>query len=524
MEKLPGKAPAYVCRECELVTPLRRCPECGEGTDPLRVTPPAELRPVGPGYLEFIREVLVEEGLPADLVRDDELLLANRAPDLDYLDEIVAAEPVLALRYDLREDRWTIVLKPEGARRLHELGGKSIEVDRGAAEAVREGKNLFAPGVTSADDVEPGEWVVIEHGDRPVAFGRARMSGDEMIRRNRGLAVEVRGAVEGSPTYFRDRDFEDVARAHEEYVSERLEEAVEFTRKNVSPSRTFASFSGGKDSLVTLVVAAEAGVERALFVDTGMELPETVEAADRAAEAVGVDVEIVEGDPEMFHRVTEALLPPSRDNRWCTLAAKLAPVTRYVRSEFGRGCYTLVGVRRYESETRSERGRVWDSDAVPGQVNVAPIFDWSSLDVWLCVYSEDLPYNPLYDEGFGRIGCYMCPASKVGDFRLSERVHPELWEEWMETLERYRERHGLSRDWLRYHVWRWLRPEGEIRKVVSEESLRWGERVLGRWREVPPEEAARGFRRECPGCGYCGAVGSNRCEILEVSLRRVFGR
>ena len=514
------EAEVRVCLECELVTPLERCPECGGEARPAGATPPAEVRPVGEEYLRFLREVLESEGLPRGLLSRRELLLVNRAPELDLMDEVIGPEPIVSVRYDLREGEWTVVLKEEGARRLYELGGACVEVDRGAAEAVRDGKNLFAPGVVAADDVEPGDWVVIEHGGRPVAFGRAVMSGEEMVRRSRGMAVQTRGSVEGEPRRL-SRDFRQVAEAHEEYLEERLERSVEIAREHVD-GPAFVSFSGGKDSLVTAVVAAEAGVERAVFVDTGMELPETLEAVRRASSLV--DVEELECGEDVFYRVSEALLPPSKDNRWCTLVGKLAPLMRYARSEFGRRFYTLVGVRRYESGTRAERGRVWESDAVPGQVNVAPIFDWSSLDVWLFLHAWDLPYNELYEHGFDRIGCYMCPASKVGDFELVRRVHGRLWRRWEELLESYRRRHGLPEDWLRYHVWRWLRPEGEIRRVASEEALRWGERVMSRWLDRRPREAAREFKSEgCPGCPYCSAAGSGECVVLRETLRKLEG-
>ncbi len=515
------EAEVRVCLECELVTPLERCPECGGRTRSVGATPPAEVRPVGRPYLRFLWEVLESEGLPRGLLSRRELLLVNRAPELDLMDEVVGPEPILAVRYDLREGRWVVVLKEEGARRLYELGGACVEVDRGAAEAVREGRNLFAPGVVAADDVGPGDWVVVEHGGRPVAFGRAVMSGEEMVRRSRGLAVRTRGSVEGEPRRL-GRDFRRVAGAHEEYLEGRLERSVEVVRERVD-GPAFVSFSGGKDSLVTAVVGSEAGVGRAVFVDTGMELPETLEAVERASGLV--DVEVLECGEGVFYRVSEALLPPSRDNRWCTLVGKLAPLIRYVRSEFGGRFYTLVGVRRYESEARAGRGRVWESEAVPGQVNVAPIFDWSSLEVWLFLYAWGLPYNELYEHGFDRVGCFMCPASKVGDFELVRRVHGRLWREWVEFLESYRRRHGLPEDWLRYHVWRWLRPEGEIRRVASEGALRWGERVLSRWLGRRPREAAREFReRGCPGCPYCSAVGDGECVVLRESLRRVSGR
>ncbi len=41
-----------------------------------------------------------------------------------------------------------------------------------------------------------------------------------------------------------------------------------------------------------------------------------------------------------------------------------------------------------------------------------PIIDWSTEAVWAYVRNNRLPYCCLYDEGFDRIGCIMCPMAE----------------------------------------------------------------------------------------------------------------
>jgi phosphoadenosine phosphosulfate reductase len=43
---------------------------------------------------------------------------------------------------------------------------------------------------------------------------------------------------------------------------------------------------------------------------------------------------------------------------------------------------------------------------------IHPIIDWSSEDVWQYIRQRDLPYCQLYDEGWKRIGCIMCPENR----------------------------------------------------------------------------------------------------------------
>jgi phosphoadenosine phosphosulfate reductase len=42
-----------------------------------------------------------------------------------------------------------------------------------------------------------------------------------------------------------------------------------------------------------------------------------------------------------------------------------------------------------------------------------PIIDWSTHDVWGLIRSEGLPYCSLYDEGFDRVGCILCPMQSL---------------------------------------------------------------------------------------------------------------
>ena len=40
-----------------------------------------------------------------------------------------------------------------------------------------------------------------------------------------------------------------------------------------------------------------------------------------------------------------------------------------------------------------------------------PIIDWTENDVWEFINKHNLPVNPLYKQGFKRIGCIGCPQS-----------------------------------------------------------------------------------------------------------------
>ena len=46
---------------------------------------------------------------------------------------------------------------------------------------------------------------------------------------------------------------------------------------------------------------------------------------------------------------------------------------------------------------------------------VNPIIDWSDDDVWEFMSLYHVPYNPLYDMGFKRVGCVGCPMANNKD-------------------------------------------------------------------------------------------------------------
>lgn len=97
----------------------------------------------------------------------------------------------------VRSNDGLIALTIEGAMRLRALlpsGRFRVVASNGATRFIREGRSLFSKHVLQADPkILPGEEVIIENDRGEVlAVGRAVISGCEMGRFKRGLAVRVR--------------------------------------------------------------------------------------------------------------------------------------------------------------------------------------------------------------------------------------------------------------------------------------------------------------------------------------------
>jgi phosphoadenosine phosphosulfate reductase len=68
---------------------------------------------------------------------------------------------------------------------------------------------------------------------------------------------------------------------------------------------------------------------------------------------------------------------------------------------------------------------------------------------------EKAPYNKLYEKGFDRIGCFMCPAMEMGEIYKIKNEFPELWEKWENILKEYAKKHNLGEEWIKKGLWRW---------------------------------------------------------------------
>ncbi len=60
---------------------------------------------------------------------------------------------------------------------------------------------------------------------------------------------------------------------------------------------------------------------------------------------------------------------------------------------------------------RPLRSCSWDNKF--GLVKISPLANWTKQDVWARIIAEDIPYNPLHDQGYPSIGCWPCTRPTV---------------------------------------------------------------------------------------------------------------
>jgi phosphoadenosine phosphosulfate reductase len=204
-------------------------------------------------------------------------------------------------------------------------------------------------------------------------------------------------------------------------------------------------YSGGKDSDTILKLAIESGEPFIVSHNhTTADAPETVlyirrkfKKLDEAGIKTQVIYPIFKSKPvTMWSLIPQKLMPPTRLVRYCCSVLKETPITDSV---------ALLGVRSSESSQRSTRSNFeiigktkkkaqgWNVEAAQDAFNDShvypeifdcnliaamkqrkcavsnPVIAWSEKDVF--DYLQDDQINPLYSEGFKRVGCIGCPMA-----------------------------------------------------------------------------------------------------------------
>jgi len=199
-----------------------------------------------------------------------------------------------------------------------------------------------------------------------------------------------------------------------------VDEAVEFIREHEPPDGYFVGFSGGKDSIVTLNLVRQAGVKHHVFFsNTGLEAPELLRFI------LLHYTDVVWLRPQMsFWKYLRKFSPPFIYTRWCCNKLKKDPsrpaiIKQYIGKELR---HRIMGIRAAESIRRASRPRI---DTFGGRTLYKPIFGWNEYYVWEFIDSMGLAYPSLYDEGFDRIGCIICPF--INHYPAKLKRNRERW-------------------------------------------------------------------------------------------------
>lgn len=248
----------------------------------------------------------------------------------------------------------------------------------------------------------------------------------------------------------------------------------------------FLAFSGGKDSQALYHIAKLAGVKfRAHINFTSVDPPQLV----RFVKQQYPDCICHAPKKSIYDLAVDRGILPSMRIRWCCADLK---------EQAGAGKVTLIGIRKQESVRRAKRHEVEVSNrqfsgslddfwkwrewkikekeeallkkmqkegkkvnedfftadkqnevrCIGGKdsILISPIFEWTEKDVW--EFLNDVvqaQHCILYDQGYHRIGCILCPMSNHKQKLKEIKDFPYVKQKWIEAIKKIRAGGGITR-------------------------------------------------------------------------------
>ena len=169
------------------------------------------------------------------------------------------------------------------------------------------------------------------------------------------------------------------------------------------PGNPVLTSSFGAQAAVSLHLVAQFAPEiPVILVDTGYLFPETYHFADELTEKLNLNLKVYRS------ALSPAWQEARYGSRWqqgidgldsYNEANKVQPMRRALR-ELGAGTW-FAGLRRGQARTREQLPYL---ERTGDRWKVHPIADWTDRDVHRYLKAHDLPYHPLWEQGYVSIG------------------------------------------------------------------------------------------------------------------------
>lgn len=171
-----------------------------------------------------------------------------------------------------------------------------------------------------------------------------------------------------------------------------------------------ASFGGASGMAILHMVAQLKPNVHVFVLDTDYLFEETHETMRQAVPALGLG-NVQSYKSLLTHEQQSAQYGAAlwmRDPDLCCDLRKVEPNRRALE---GKTAW-VSGLRRDQSEGRADTPIVsWNAKF--GVVKLNPLANWDESKTWAYVLENNIPYNPLLNQGYTSIGCYNCTVPGV---------------------------------------------------------------------------------------------------------------
>jgi len=228
------------------------------------------------------------------------------------------------------------------------------------------------------------------------------------------------------------------------------------------PEGYWVAVSGGKDSTVIYDLVKRSGVKATFHHNlTTIDPPEVVWHIRKHQPDVVIHPPKM---PLLKMMIEKQRCVPTHQKRWCC---------KYYKECGGVDRRVVTGIRSAESHKRASRKMVEECTKYYRKTYIHPILDWSDNDVWEYINSKKLPYCSLYDEGFKRIGCVMCPIIGGVELMRHRARWPKIERAWhravIETYSKSKSAKRLFKDGEAY--WNWWVNRKPIKNDIDQTTL-----------------------------------------------------
>ena len=192
------------------------------------------------------------------------------------------------------------------------------------------------------------------------------------------------------------------------------QQRVEWALANGPANAALSSSFGAQAAVMLHMLTQQQADIPVILIDTGYLFPETYRFADELQERLKLNLQV-------FRPLVSRAWMEARHGRLWEQGVvgidqynglrKVEPMKRALK-ELGIGTW-FTGLRRSQANSRRHTPVLQQRD---GRLKVNPIVDWTDRDIWVYLKQHDLPYHPLWDEGY----------VSIGDFHTTSRWEPGM--------------------------------------------------------------------------------------------------
>lgn len=193
-------------------------------------------------------------------------------------------------------------------------------------------------------------------------------------------------------------------------------ERIRWALHNLPATPVLSSSFGIQAAVMLHLVTQQQPDIAVILTDTGYLFPETYQFIDQLTALLNLNLQVFRAElsPEWqlarFGKEWESAEGLKDYNQ----RNKVAPMQRALH-ELEAGTW-FTGLRRDQSSTRADRNIV---EVSRGVIKVQPIIDWNNKDIFYYLKQYDLPYHPLWEQGY----------VSVGDTHSTRKLEPGMTEE-----------------------------------------------------------------------------------------------